>query len=135
MKLKIKKRWGYTLKNTRYWKIHSLALKKREKKNKRDGKLFARWIYFLVHSYKNSQQFSSFGKLNIKRNTNSKIENSKISSLNNFNSGISTIPFYQFCLIRKQNKWKTHGGREEGEEGGGGGRKKIHIHVSRAMNK
>lgn len=117
MKLKIKKRWGYTRKNTRYWKIHSLALKKKREKKQTRWKIICKMNIFPCTFVQKFAQFSSFGKLNIKRNTNSKIENSKISSLNNFNSGISTIPFYQFCLIRKQNKWKTHGRR-----GGGGGR-------------
>lgn len=110
--------------------------KKREKKQTR-WKIICKMNIFPCTFVQKFAQFSSFGKLNIKRNTNSKIENSKISSLNNFNSGISTIPFYQFCLIRKQNKWKTHGGRGGGgrRAGEGGGKKYIFTYRARWINK
>lgn len=62
-------------------------------------------IYFLVHySYKNSRNLANCGKLNIKRIQIQKSKTLKYPPANNFNSGISTIPLYQFCLIRKQNK-------------------------------
>lgn len=69
-------------------------------------------IYFLVHS----RNLANCGKLNIKRIQIQKSKTLKYPPANNFNSGISTIPLYQFCLIRKQNKWKTHGGGRGEEE-------------------
>lgn len=69
-------------------------------------------IYFLIHS----RNLANCGKLNIKRIQIQKSKTLKYPPANNFNSGISTIPLYQFCLIRKQNKWKTHGGGRGEEE-------------------